>query len=94
MEKQQIGIQKEIVGGGESCPFEKSKNLEAFPGRGWKGHLLELAEVCWGLGDSSFPSFQEFPLSFPFLCLLAMSHIPVGSLQLTLVALGSNNPGW
>lgn len=33
MQKQQIGIQQESVGGGASCPFEKSKNLEAFPRR-------------------------------------------------------------
>lgn len=62
MEKQQIGIQKENVGGGGSCPFSKSKNLEAFPrSKGVEGTSVKTAENGWGAGGgmlcSIFPGF-------------------------------------
>lgn len=51
MVKQQVGIQKENVGGRESCPFEKVRILRhSQEDRGWEGHLLELRRTGWGRG--------------------------------------------
>lgn len=62
MEKQQIGIQKENVGGGEVAHSRKVKILRhSQEARGWKGHLLKLLKMDWVLGGgvlhSIFPGF-------------------------------------
>lgn len=63
MVKQQVGIQKENVGGRESCPFEKVRILRhSQEDRGWEGHLLELGRMGWGGGCFSFQAPSPFIL--------------------------------
>lgn len=60
-EKQQIRIQKENVAGGGSCPFTKSKNLEALPrSKRVEGTSVKTSENGLGAGGmlpSIFPGF-------------------------------------
>lgn len=71
MEKQQIGTQKENVGGGESCPLEESNNFEAFSREGVEGTSVQTSENRLGAGGMlHFHPYRFFSLRLLFPCFL------------------------